>query len=141
MAELKTQKNTASVTAFLKKTVTDPDRRADCDALIELMEAATKAPATMWGASIVGFGTYTYTYATGRTGDWPLIGFSPRKTNLTLYIMSGFEGEPELMAKLGKFKIGKSCLYIKALSDLHLPTLKKLMAKSIAATKKRYPST
>lgn len=141
MAELKTQKNTASVAAFLKKTVTDPDRRADCEAIIELMEAATKAKATMWGASIVGFGSYTYTYATGRSGDWPLLGFSPRKANLTLYIMSGFDEEPELMAKLGTFKTGKSCLYIKSLSDLHLPTLKKLMAKSIAATKKRYPST
>jgi hypothetical protein len=93
----------------------------------------------LWGSSIIGFGRYTYVYASGKSGDWPIIGLSPRKKNLVVYLMSGFEGEDKLLAKLGKHKTGKSCLYVQRLSDLHIPTLKTLMKKSIAAMKKKYP--
>lgn len=138
MAELKTQKTTASVSAFLN-AVEDPQRRADCKTVSTLMQEVTGEKPAMWGTSMVGFGSYRYVYETGREGEWPLIGFSPRKQNLTLYIMAGFEGYPDLMAKLGPHKTGKSCLHIKKLEDLHQPTLKKLMAGSVKAMKKRYP--
>lgn len=138
MAELKTRKTKASVSAFLN-AITDDQRRADCKAVSKMMQEITGEKPAMWGPSIVGFGTYTYTYATGRTGDWPLAAFSPRKQNLTLYIMAGFDGYPELMAKLGPHSTGKSCLYVKRLSDLHLPTLKKLISQSVKHIKKRYP--
>jgi len=85
----------------------------------------------MWGPSIVGFGTYQYKYASGREGDWPVAAFSPRKKDLTLYLMIGFEKRTELMQKLGKHSTGKSCLYIKRLSDIHVPTLKKLIKASL----------
>ncbi len=129
MAELKTKKTKASVTTFLNK-ITDEQRRKDCETVLKLMKQATGEEPKMWGSSIVGFGTYHYRYATGREGDWPIIGFSPRKTDLTLYIMPGFEDEP-LMAKLGKYKTGKSCLYIKKLDDVEVPVLKKLIAASV----------
>jgi hypothetical protein len=126
MAELKTKKNAGIVDDFLA-AIEDPQRRADCQQLKEIFEKITKQPATMWGDSIVGFGTYHYKYASGREGDWMVTGFSPRKQNLTLYIMAGFEKYPELMENLGEYKTGKSCLYLKQLSDAHLPTLKKLI--------------
>lgn len=136
MAELKTKVNDASVTTFLAQH--EYARRTDCERVLALMEKVTKSPAKMWGASIVGFGTYTYQYESGRTGDWMLTGFSPRKQNLTLYIMSGFEGEPELMATLGKYKTGKSCLYLKKLDDVDLKVLEKLIAASVKFMKTRY---
>jgi hypothetical protein len=138
MAELKTQKTKASVSAFLN-AIADDQRRADCKAVSKMMQEITGEKPAMWGTSMVGFGTYTYTYATGRSGDWPLAAFSPRKQNLTLYIMAGFDGYPELMAKLGPHSTGKSCLYVKRLSDLHLPTLKKLISQSVKHVKNRYP--
>lgn len=134
----KTQKTKQTVASYLKAI--DPKYTEDCKALIEIMEAITKEKAAMWGASIVGFGTYHYVYDSGREGDSMLCGFSPRKTALTIYIMAGFEGEPELMEKLGKYKTGKSCLYIKSLDDVHLPTLKKLIRESVKAMRKRYPA-
>lgn len=91
----------------------------------------------MWGPSIIGFGSYSYEYASGRTGDWPMIGLSPRKQNLTLYIMPGFDEYEPLLKKLGPHTTGKSCLYIKRLSDIDLPTLKKIMTASIAKMKAR----
>ena len=130
MAELKTQKNDASVTDFLNGV--DEKRREDCFALVELMEAATGAPAKMWGTSIVGFGSYHYKYASGREGDWMITGFSPRKQNLTLYIMSGFEEYDSLLAKLGKHSTGKSCLYIKRLADVDTDVLRQLVEASVA---------
>lgn len=133
MAELKTQKTKASVAAFLN-AIDDPGRRADCKAVAKLMSDVTGEKPAMWGTSIVGFGACEYTN-TKAGGIWPLIAFSPRKQNLTLYIMAGFEGYPELMAKLGPHSTGKSCLYVKRLSDLHLPTLKKLIAASVKHTK------
>ena len=126
MAELKTKKNEASVDDFLAN-IDDEQKRADCQQLKEIFEKITRQPAVMWGASIVGFGSYHYKYTSGREGDWMATGFSPRKQNLTLYIMAGFDEYAELMAKLGDHKTGKSCLYIKRLSDVHLPTLKKLI--------------
>lgn len=133
MAELKTKKTKASVTTFLDK-ITDEQRRKDCQTVLKLMKEATGEEPKMWGSSIVGFGTYHYRYASGREGDWPIIAFSPRKTDLTLYIMPGFEKFESLMAKLGKYKTGVSCLYIKKLDDVEIPVLKKLIAKSVEKT-------
>lgn len=130
MAELKTKMNDASVEKFLM-AIKDETTRADCRAIMALMRQATKAEPKMWGASIVGFGNYHYKYESGREGDWFLTGFSPRKQNLTLYIMAGFARYDELMQALGKYKTGKSCLYIKSLADIHLPTLKKLIQESV----------
>ena len=130
MAELKTKPTEASVREFLNQ-VPDEERRNDCFTIAKLMEEATGAKPKMWGASIVGFGTFHYKYASGREGDWLVTGFSPRKNDLTLYMMMGFEQHRDLMAKLGKHKTGKSCLYIKRLDDIHLPTLKKLIKQSI----------
>jgi len=130
MAELKTKKTTASVTKFLNQT-TDEQRRKDCQTVSKLMQEATGEAPRMWGSSIVGFGIYKYRYASGHGGEWPIIGFSPRTEDLTLYIMPGFADYPELMAKLGKYKAGKSCLYIKKLEDIKLPVLKRLIKKSV----------
>ena len=135
MAENKTKPTADAVTKFLDEKVPDANRRADCDAIVELMEQATKQPGVMWGTSIVGFGTYHYKYESGREGDSMVIGFSPRKTDLTLYGLS-INSAPELMEKLGKYKAGKGCLYIKKLSEVHLPTLKALIKNGVDAKKK-----
>ena len=126
MAEAKTQPTNQSVKEFLNQ-IQEPERRADCFEIVKIMEKITGEKPTMWGPSIVGFGSYHYKYASGREGDWPMTGFSPRKKDLTLYIMMGFEKHADLMEKLGKHSTSKSCLYIKRLSDVHIPTLKKLM--------------
>ncbi|HEX5601509.1 MAG TPA: DUF1801 domain-containing protein [Pyrinomonadaceae bacterium] len=126
MAEQKTKPTNQSVKEFLNE-ISEPERRADCFAVAKIMEEISGQKPKMWGPSIVGFGSYRYKYASGREGDWPEMGFSPRKKDLTLYIMMGFEKHAELMEKLGKHSTGKSCLYIKRLSDVHIPTLKKLM--------------
>ena len=118
MAELKTKENEASVQKFIN-AVPDERKRQDCMTLLDFMEKATGKKPKMWGASMIGFGSYHYKYASGREGDWFLTGFSPRKQNLTLYIMSGFSTYPNLMEKLGKYKTGKSCLYVKTLDDIH----------------------
>jgi len=130
MAELKTKQNEQSVEKFLKG-IAGKQAREDCFTILEIMKQITKAEPKMWGSSIVGFGTYHYKYESGREGDWFLTGFSPRKQNLTLYIMPGFAQYDELMKKLGKHKTGKSCLYIKSLADVDLPTLKKLVQESV----------
>ena len=131
MAEPKTKPTQASVKEFLNQ-IPDKERRDDCFAVAKMMEEITGNKPKMWGPSIVGFGTYHYKYATGREGDWPITAFSPRKKDLTLYIMMGFfEQHPELMKQLGKHRTGKSCLYIKRMSDIHMPTLKKLIKTSI----------
>ncbi len=130
MAENKTQKTDASVEDFLS-TIADDAVRSDCETLIEMMEKITKSPPAMWGASIIGFGTYHYRYASGREGDWLLTGFSPRKQNISLYIMDCLDEKEELLEKLGKVKHGKSCIYVKRLSDIHLPTLKKMIRESV----------
>ena len=130
MAELKTKPTQASVKDFLNQ-IPDEERRKDCFAVAKIMEEITGSKPKMWGPSIVGFGTYHYKYASGREGDWMITGFSPRKKDLTLYIMMGFEKYPELMKQLGKHSRSKSCLYIKRLSDIHVPTLKKLIKQSV----------
>ncbi len=133
MAELKTRPNRKSVRKFLA-AIADEARRRDALEVAEMMERATGEKPRMWGDSIVGFGKYRYEYASGRSGEWPLTGLSPRKQALTLYIMSGFDRYPELMSKLGKYTTGKSCLYIKKLDDVHRPTLKKLIRLSARHT-------
>ncbi len=132
MAELKTKPTQVDVLDFLGQ-LSDDQRRNDCFVVLELMKAATGADPRMWGASIVGFGRYQYRYESGRTGEWPVIGFSPRKNDLTLYIMPGFDRYESLLARLGKHKTGKSCLYLKRLSDVDLVVLKELIEESVKA--------
>ncbi|MDX1406873.1 MAG: DUF1801 domain-containing protein [Saprospiraceae bacterium] len=136
MAEPKTTPTNASVTAFLD-AVENEQRREDAWTVLKLMREVTGEEPQMWGPSIVGFGSYHYKYASGREGDWPVAGFSPRKTSLTLYIMSGFKRHDELMAKLGKHTTGKSCLYIKRLSDIDMTVLEELIRESIKAVRER----
>jgi len=131
MAERKTQQTTASVETFLNG-IEDEGRRQDCFRVLEIMKAATKSKPAMWGTSIVGFGRYNYKPESGSKGEWFLAGFAPRKQDLTLYLMSGAYRYPELLKKLGKHKTGRACLYIKKLDDVHVPTLKQLIQKSIA---------
>jgi hypothetical protein len=130
MAELKTKLNQASVDDFIN-AIQDEQVRQDCWTIVNIMQEATQARPQMWGSSIVGFGSYHYKYASGREADWMLTGFSPRKQNITLYIMAGFEQYDEMLAQLGKHTCGKSCLYIKRLSDIHVPTLKQLVQASV----------
>jgi hypothetical protein len=131
VAELKTRENDASVDAFLA-TVADPVRRQECATVRAMMERLTGEPARMWGPSIVGFGRYTYrSPATGREGVWMRTGFSPRKGALTLYMMSGFAPLADLMAKLGRFTTGSSCLYLKRLSDVDLKVLEQAVKRSL----------
>ena len=129
MAELKTKKNDQDVNAFLDR-IEDEKKRQDSKAILKLMQDVTGEAPTMWGDSIVGFGSYDYKYASGREGNWFLTGFAPRKQNLTLYIMSGFEAYDDLMSKLGKYKTGKSCLYIKKIEDIDMQVLSELVRQS-----------
>ena len=131
MAKLKTQKTDASVEDYLN-SVEDEKKRNDSFAILELMREVTGAEPAMWGTSIVGFGGYRYKYASSQEGEWPTVGFAPRKRNLTLYIMSGFDEYDSLLAKLGKYKTGKACLYINKLEDVDLPTLRELIKQSVA---------
>lgn len=131
MSELKTRPTDAPVEAFLARQ--PPERRADCEAVAAMMQAATGEPATMWGEGIVGFGRYAYTNSTRKTYEWPLIGFSPRKSDLTLYIMPGFDEYAGLMDRLGKHKTGKSCLYLKRLADVDQAVLRALIEASVRA--------
>ena len=137
MAEPKTKPTKVSVEKFLN-AIKEPGRREDCFAVAKLMEEVTGEKPRMWGTSIVGFGSYWYTNTTGKPAEWPLVGFSPRKQNLTLYIMAGFDKYAELMKKLGKHSCGGSCLYIKRLEDVHQPTLKKLIKESVKYMQKRH---
>ena len=138
MAENKTKATDADVLEFLND-VTDERKRQDSLAVMELMREVTGEEPTMWGSSIVGFGSYHYKYASGREGDAPRIGFSPRKQNLVLYIMGGFDQYDALMAKLGKHTTGSSCLYVKRLADLDLGVLRELVAESFDYMKRLYP--
>ncbi|MBM2840498.1 MAG: hypothetical protein HW412_1026 [Bacteroidetes bacterium] len=137
MAELKTIVNDRSVTAFLNK-IADEESRLDCFTLLKLMKQITGKQPKMWGPSIVGFGSYHYKYESGHEGDCPLVGFSPRKQSLTVYIMSGFDRHKPLMKKLGVFKTGKSCLYIKKVEDVDLTVLKELITRSVKHTAGMY---
>ena len=130
MAELKTQKNEGDVEAFLAG-VDDDTKRADSLELLEMMRDITGETGAMWGSSIVGFGSHHYTYASGKEGEWFEVGFSPRKQNLTLYIMPGFDRYEGLLEKLGKHSIGKSCLYIKRLEQVDRAVLRELVEASV----------
>ena len=129
MAELKTKRNKGDVEAFLN-SVPDEKKRQDSFMVMELMKQVTGKEPEMWGDSIVGFGSYHYKYASGREGDWFITGFSPRKQNLTLYIMSGFDEYDQLLNRLGKHSTGKSCLYIKKIEDVDVSVLKELVKRS-----------
>lgn len=133
---LRTAVTDRSVAAFLAG-LAEP-RRADCLALAEMMKQVTRAEPRMWGTSIVGFGSYHYRYESGREGDWFLAGFSPRKQDLTVYVMAGFERFPELMARLGKYRTGKSCLYLKRLEDVDRSVLKALLTASVRHMRAAY---
>ena len=135
MTELKTKITDQNVMAFLNG-IHDEQRRQDCLTILGLMQKATRAKPKIWGSSIIGFGDYHYVYASGREGDWFLTGFSPRKQNLTLYVMGGFAQYEAALKKLGKHKTGKGCLYINKLADIHLPTLRKLIEQSVAQARK-----
>jgi len=132
VAELKTKATRVSVTGFLN-SITDDQRRADSETLVEIMTKATKAKPVMWGPAIIGFGDHEYTGANGKPTKWFQAGFSPRKQALTLYLMGGTD--KALLEKLGKSTTGASCLYIKRLDDVHRPTLQKLITDSVKRLK------
>ena len=132
MAEPKTKKTIASVSAFID-AVENETRRADAKAVLKLMKEITGEKPAMWGPTIVGFGAYT-----SPTGDWPIAGFSPRKANLVLYIMPGLDKYEPLLGKLGKHKTGKVCLYLNKLADVDLGVLRDLVTRSVAATRKKH---
>jgi hypothetical protein len=134
VAEAKTRLTKQSVASFIKGV--DEERRKDCTTLVRIMKHASGAPAAIWGTSIVGFGTYELKYANGRTADWPIISFSPRKQDLTLYVGRGIEST--LLKALGKHKLSGGCLHIKRLSDVDLGVLEKVVSASVKETKRRY---
>lgn len=136
MAELKTKPNNASVEKLLA-SIKDEGRQKDCRTIVRLMRKATKAEPKMWGKSIVGFGSYHYVYASGREGDWMMLGFSPRKRDLTLYILPGLAPFVPQLKKLGPHKTGGSCLYLKRLEDVDLKVLESVLAQAAAALKKK----
>lgn len=134
MADLKTVPTKFSVDKFLKG-LKDEQTRDDCYEILKIMEKATKARAKMWGQAIVGFGDYHYVYESGREGDWFITGFSPRKQNLTLYMTGGFHQFEDLMRKLGKYTMGKGCLYINKLEDVDTKVLKEIITRSVKVVK------
>lgn len=140
MAENKTQPTKISPTKFIA-AVEDPQQRKDCKELVKMMKAATGEKAVMWGPSIIGFGTYHYKYASGREGDFLVVGFSPRKGKLSIYVSCDIQQHADLLAKLGKHKTGKGCLYVKTLEDIDRDVLQQLIQRGIDEVAKNYPST
>lgn len=138
MAENKTRQTKASVDKFIS-AIKDDNIQKDCYTIIKIMKSVTKEEPKMWGPSIIGFGTYHYKYASGREGDICMAGFSPRKQNLTIYLLPGFEKQKALLEKLGKHKTSKVCLYIKSLKDVDLKVLRELIANSVNDLKKKQP--
>ena len=138
MAEPKTRPTRASVAAYIKR-LPDQQTRADCLTLASLMEKVTGEKAVMWGPNIIGFGTYRLAYADGSEADWPIAGFSPRKRDLTIYLMGVFDRRADLMKKLGKHRTGKVCLYIRRLADVDMKVLKELVAASVGYAREKYP--
>ena len=137
MADLKTKPNDGDVHAFIEALENDR-KRDDSKILLKLIGEITGEQPKMWGDSIVGYGNYHYVYETGREGDWFLAGFSPRKQSITIYMMGGFDGQDEMLEKLGKHKKSVGCLYIKKLADVDMSTLEKMIKKSVETLKKRY---
>lgn len=140
MATAKTLPNDASVEEFLL-SVENVDRREDARTVISMMERITGHPPVMWGDSIIGFDTYHYNYASGREGDWMISAVAPRKTALTIYIMAGFDRFGDLMGRLGKYKTGSSCLYLKRLSDADPEVLEELISQSVTYMRTTYPKS
>ncbi|MCZ4225187.1 DUF1801 domain-containing protein [Pedobacter rhodius] len=138
MAQNKTTENDGSVTAFLN-TVADEAKRKDSFDLIKLFEEASAFKAKMWGTAIIGFGSYHYKYESGREGDAPLAGFSPRKDAFALYFSAQFKDKERLLADFGKYKTGKACIYVKKLSDINVDILKKMILNSMQEIKSNYP--
>lgn len=138
MAENKTKQTNANVDAFINK-IKDESIQNDCYKIIKIMKSVTKEEPQMWGPSIIGFGAYHYKYASGREGDMCIAGFSPRKQNLTIYLMPGFETQQAHLKNLGKHKTSKVCLYIKSLNDIDVKVLKEMISQSVKEMKKLYP--
>jgi hypothetical protein len=138
--QAKTQATKASVTAYLD-SIEDDARRRDCKALVALMRKATGCPPVMWGPSIVGFDRYRYTYASGNSGESCIVGFAPRKGDLTIYMVPGYEDEAtkERLSRLGKHKTGKACLYVKRLADIRVDVLEELVRSAVVETRRRWP--
>lgn len=128
--EAKTQPTKESLKSYLSR-IDDDARRKDCETVAAIMEKETGEKPVLWGTGIVGFGKYTYKYASGQSGDWPIIAFASRKADITLYVMMGLDSVQELLKKLGKHKSSKACLYIKRLSDVDMPTLKAIVKESV----------
>lgn len=137
MAELKTKVTELDPREFLDALEPD-EKRQDCFWLLEQMEELSGSPAKMWGESMIGFGSYHYVYDSGREGDWFEVGFAPRKQSLVVYIMPGFSTYDDLLSQLGKYKTGKSCLYIKKLSGVNREVLRDLIDQSLKAMREKY---
>jgi hypothetical protein len=139
MAELKTKQNDADVAGFINSFADTEQKRADSFELLKLMQDFTGFEPKMWGPSIIGFGSYHYkSERSSQEGDWPLVGFSPRKAAISLYVFTGAKEHEYLLKDLGKFKIGKACIYVKKLSDINLEVLKKLMNETITFLQAKY---
>jgi len=136
-AELKTKENSGNINKFLN-SIDNEQKKNDSFVLLELMKKITKEEPKMWGDSIIGFGKYQYKYKSGREGDWFLCGFSPRKQNLSIYLMCGFDGLEDLLTDLGKYKKSVGCLYIKKLEDINIKVLEKMIKQAIQILKKKY---
>ncbi len=139
MSQNKTQPTDVDPAAFIA-TVEHPTRRADAEVLLELMGRVTGYPAQMWGPTIVGFGRYHYRYDSGREGDFLITGFSPRKANLVIYILPGYDDLSEELSRLGKHRMGRSCLYINKLADIDLGVLEEMVADGVAKMTEMYPT-
>jgi len=137
VAKLKTAKTGTSVGQYLD-SIADRQKRADCKVIARMMRDATGKRASMWGSSIVGYDSYDYRYASGHGGSWPICGFSARAQNIAIYIMPGFSGFGDLMDRLGKFRTGKSCLYIKRLADVDEAVLQQLINASVGEMRRKY---
>ncbi len=137
MTEVKTRQNASSVNAFIE-SIENERRRRDARTLLELMSELTREAPTMAWSNAIGFGSYHYKYDSGREGDSSIVAFSPRKQNLVIYIMPGFADYAHLLSKLGKYKTGRSCLYINKLSDVDMAVLSELIAESVAEMRRRY---
>ena len=141
MAALKTQQHDSSVQEFINSVADSDQKREDGFELLKLMEEITGYEPKMWGDSIIGFGSYHYKSERSRQeGDWPLVGFSPRKAAISLYVYSGCSGQEELLKDLGKYKMGKSCIYVKKLSDINREQLKEIIKSTIQFLQKKHPN-
>lgn len=140
MADNKTQPTEMAIEDYLAG-IEDPQRRQDCASLVSIMAEITNEPPVLWGTSIVGFGTYHYKYESGREGDFMITGFASRARDISIYLMASTDAQADLLAKLGKHKMGRACLTIKRLSDIDLSVLRELITQSVGEMKKRYPDS